>query len=86
MMIVQLRASNPDVKEAVAKMAEEATVAGASTIKRDVANLTSEARGIISLCTALRHHHPAREAEPEVQTLALAPLRAGGVEEMLGNA
>jgi hypothetical protein len=46
-----------------------------------VENLTVKARGTISPRTVLRHHHPAREAEAEAegQTLARAPLRAGGV-------
>jgi hypothetical protein len=44
----QLNPSNPGVKEAAAKMAEEATAAEASTARKDAENLTADARGTIS--------------------------------------
>jgi hypothetical protein len=67
-------------------MAEEATAAGASTARRDMENQIAEGRGITSPRKALRHHHPVREAEAEGQNLTPAPLLAGGVYEILGNA
>jgi hypothetical protein len=85
MTIAKLKECAPDVKEAAAKMAVEATAARAITTKRDEENLMAEARGITSPRTALRHRHQVREAEAEAeyQNLSRTPLMA---DETLGNA
>jgi hypothetical protein len=62
----QLRAGNPNTKDATTKMAEQATTTGASTTRRDAENLMAEARGITSPRMDLHHDHLLREEEATV--------------------
>jgi hypothetical protein len=66
-MIMEAKPGNHGMKEAAARTAAEATAAGATITRRDAKNLTAVARGITSPHTALRHHHPVREAEAEAE-------------------
>jgi hypothetical protein len=78
---------NLGVKEVAAKMAEEATTAGASIARKDAESLTAEVRGTISPRAVLHHHHLVMEvdAEAEAHTPAQSPLSMGGTYETHGN-